>query len=162
MMIVNPMAGMYGQMPMQQQYPYQQSYMQQPQYQQQQTQQQQAAAPAAATGEYDPNVYAQWFVPPISHLKWSGCAAARTSFAKHLTPLFFYRYNDYIAYYGQPPGPEYPPPGSAAAAAPSSADADADTKATVTTAVDPADSTATGSGATATEAGAQQKPLLLD
>jgi hypothetical protein len=62
MMIVNPMAGMYGQMPMQQQYPYQQSYMQQPQYQQQQQQQQQqqASAPAAATAEYDPNVYAQW------------------------------------------------------------------------------------------------------
>jgi hypothetical protein len=62
MMIVNPMAGMYGQMPLQQQYPYQQSYMQ-PQYQQQQ-QQQQASAPAAATGDYDPNVYAQWFISP--------------------------------------------------------------------------------------------------
>jgi hypothetical protein len=78
MMIVNPMAGMYGQMPMQQHYPYQQSYMQ-PQYQQQpQPQQQQQAA--AATGEYDPNVYAQWFVPvpPTAQPRTSHDAAGTT------------------------------------------------------------------------------------
>jgi hypothetical protein len=73
MMIVNPMAGMYGQMPMQQQqYPYQQSYMQQPQYQQQQQpqqQQQQASSTSSATGEYDPNVYAQWFIPPAPRMR---------------------------------------------------------------------------------------------
>jgi hypothetical protein len=88
MMIVNPMAGMYGQMPMQQQYPYQQSYMQQPQYQQPQPQQQQAAAPAAATGEYDPNVYAQWFLPPsFLSFKMEWMRNSTSPATKHLTFL---------------------------------------------------------------------------
>ena len=90
MMIVNPMAGMYGQMPMQQQYPYQQSYMQQPQYQQQQPQQQQqAAAPAAATGEYDPNVYAQWFVTPYLSFEMERmrCSVHVVRKAPHLSVL---------------------------------------------------------------------------